>query len=197
MRSVGVEIGDVLPDEPRAVRLLNTVWAGRDGPHDDLATTAQSDAWLRRAGCRPPGRLTREDAAALRSLRDALRRLAAHRTVDPRERSVPASSVTDALERVNAVAGAPVPGPQLSLHGSAGLERLAQPPRDVTDVLHVLAREGVEALAGPEALPLRACLAPSCVLYYVQDHPRRAWCSAACGNRARAARHYARTREAR
>lgn len=187
----------MLPDEPRAVRLLNTVWADRDGPHDDLETSAHADAWLRRTGCRAPGRLTRKDVAALRSLRDALRRLAAHRTVDPRETSVPAWTVDDALERVNAVAGAPTPGPQLSLRGAAGLELVALVPRDVGDVLQVLAREGAEALAGPDALPLRACLAPSCVLYYVQDHPRRAWCSAACGNRARAARHYARTRDAR
>ena len=34
--------------------------------------------------------------------------------------------------------------------------------------------------------------APGCVLYFIKDHPRREWCSTACGNRARAARHYAR-----
>ncbi|HEY0690395.1 MAG TPA: CGNR zinc finger domain-containing protein [Kribbella sp.] len=26
----------------------------------------------------------------------------------------------------------------------------------------------------------------------MKDHPRREWCSTTCGNRARAARHYAR-----
>ena len=36
----------------------------------------------------------------------------------------------------------------------------------------------------------RATHAPGCVLYFVQDHPRREWCSTACGNRARVARHY-------
>ena len=41
---------------------------------------------------------------------------------------------------------------------------------------------------------LRACLAPGCVLYFVKDHPRREWCGPACGNRARAARHYRRHR---
>jgi predicted RNA-binding Zn ribbon-like protein len=35
--------------------------------------------------------------------------------------------------------------------------------------------------------------APGCVLLYVSDHPRRQWCSNACGNRARQARHYRRT----
>src|SRR2546429_545268 len=42
----------------------------------------------------------------------------------------------------------------------------------------------------------RATLALGCVLYFVKDHPRREWCSAACGNRARAARHYSRHRAA-
>ena len=41
---------------------------------------------------------------------------------------------------------------------------------------------------------LRACLGPGCVLYFVQQHPRREWCSAGCGNRARVARHYHRHR---
>jgi len=30
----------------------------------------------------------------------------------------------------------------------------------------------------------------------VKNHPRREWCSAACGNRVRAARHYRRHRKA-
>src|SRR6266851_2221676 len=44
---------------------------------------------------------------------------------------------------------------------------------------------------------LRACHAPGCVLYFVKSHPRREWCSVACGNRARAARHYDKIREGR
>jgi predicted RNA-binding Zn ribbon-like protein len=41
---------------------------------------------------------------------------------------------------------------------------------------------------------LRACGAPGCVLMFVKDHPRREWCSVACGNRARQARLTARRR---
>jgi hypothetical protein len=47
----------------------------------------------------------------------------------------------------------------------------------------------------PDSPRLRACQAPGCVLYFVKDHPRREWCSTACGNRARAARHYRRHRD--
>ncbi|WP_317183827.1 CGNR zinc finger domain-containing protein [Intrasporangium sp.] len=41
---------------------------------------------------------------------------------------------------------------------------------------------------------MRACYGPGCVLYFVREHTRREWCSAGCGNRARVARHYHRTR---
>ena len=41
---------------------------------------------------------------------------------------------------------------------------------------------------------LRTCGAPGCVLMFLKHHPRREWCSNACGNRARQARHYDRTR---
>ncbi|WP_225993278.1 CGNR zinc finger domain-containing protein [Actinomadura rudentiformis] len=48
--------------------------------------------------------------------------------------------------------------------------------------------------ANDDRLQLRACLAPGCVLYFLKNHPRREWCTAACGNRARGARHYRRHR---
>ncbi|WP_433236869.1 CGNR zinc finger domain-containing protein [Streptosporangium sp. CA-135522] len=48
-------------------------------------------------------------------------------------------------------------------------------------------------LNGSVEADLRACHAPGCVLFFVKDHHRREWCSAACGNRARAARHYSQT----
>ena len=65
-------------------------------------------------------------------------------------------------------------------------------PADV--VLGAIAASAIELLGGPHAGELRACGAPGCVLMFVKDHPRREWCSPACGNRARQARHYARSR---
>lgn len=190
----GATFGDVLPDEPDIVRFLDTVWADREGLHDDLATPAHATAWLVRLGHTELPKLTSKHASDLRSLRDALRRLAAHRTEDSRDRAKSPMLLEDAVELVNSISGAPAPGPQLLMSGPAGFEKATEGCHRVEDVLRVLAREGIEALTPPDGLPLRACLAPSCVLYFVQDHPRRAWCSAACGNRARAARHYARTR---
>jgi predicted RNA-binding Zn ribbon-like protein len=193
-QDVGRTIGDVMPGEPGIIRFLDTVWADRSGTHDDLATPALATAWLVRVGHTELPGLTSDEASDLRNLRDALRRLAAHQTEDPRGRAESPLALDDAVELINSIAGAPTPGPQIVVNGPATFESAPQGSRDVEDVLRVLASEGVEALTTPDALSLRACLAPSCILYYVQDHPRRAWCSAACGNRARAARHYARTK---
>ena len=59
-------------------------------------------------------------------------------------------------------------------------------------VLAELARAGVALLGGPDRQRLQVCHAPGCGLFFVKQHPRREWCSTACGNRARAARHYSR-----
>jgi predicted RNA-binding Zn ribbon-like protein len=64
----------------------------------------------------------------------------------------------------------------------------------VTTALAQVAEQAVALLGGADATRLRACYAPGCVLYFVKTHPRRAWCSVACGNRVRAARHYQRAR---
>ncbi|GGP95002.1 CGNR zinc finger domain-containing protein [Streptosporangium pseudovulgare] len=58
-----------------------------------------------------------------------------------------------------------------------------------------LASAAIAFLAGPRRELLRACPAPRCVLYFVKEHARQEWCSVACGNRARAARHYRQHRD--
>ncbi len=61
-------------------------------------------------------------------------------------------------------------------------------------VLGALAGDAIELLTSPHREQLRLCGAPGCVLMFLKEHPRREWCSDGCGNRARQARHYARTR---
>lgn len=61
-------------------------------------------------------------------------------------------------------------------------------------LLAALARAAVDFLGGPQRDRLRACTAPRCVRYFVKGHGRQEWCRPACGNRARAARHYDRHR---
>jgi predicted RNA-binding Zn ribbon-like protein len=184
----------MLPGEPRIVRFIDTVWADRDGPHDDLDTPQKAHLSLTQLGY-DVAPLTEDEAAQLRQLRDSLRRLAGHCTKDDRPRAESPLTLEAAVQTVNHHAGRPAGGPTIVVDGGStlGVAPAAQPK--LADLLTQVAREGVDAMTPPTPLPLRACLAPSCVLYYVQDHPRRSWCSPICGNRARAARHYARSKK--
>jgi predicted RNA-binding Zn ribbon-like protein len=188
----------VLPDEPVPVRLMNTIWADASGVHDHLQSPADVDAWLDAAGIdRLGARATSEELAGTRALRDATRRLAAYVTGDYREAATSATgSVHDALTAVNAAA-CELPTPQLELRdGRLAATAQARVSPIMTGIAQV-AEGTIELLGGSTSDSLRACHAPGCVLYFVKTHPRREWCSVACGNRARAARHYEKVRSAR
>ena len=190
----------VLPEEPLPVRLMGTIHADTDGIHDELRTPADVDEWLDTAGVdRAGARATGEELARARALRDAVRRLAAHVTQDRRLAAVPADEagalrdVAAALDQVN-TAAAELPAPLLTLRDGR-LELGTRPGASaVTTGLARVAEQAAALLGGPDAARLRACYAPGCVLYFIKTHPRREWCSVACGNRVRAARHYQRVR---
>lgn len=185
----------VLPDEPLPVRLMSTIHADPDGVHDELRTPADVDEWLDAAGVDRAGTpASTSELARARTLRDAVRRLAAHVTRDSRQAASSATTGLEAaLDQLNATA-AELPAPLLALRDGQ-LE--VGPPAGSSPVTTGLARVAVESvglLGGPDAARLRACYAPGCVLYFIKAHPRREWCSVACGNRVRAARHYQRIR---
>lgn len=195
--------------EPVAVELMNTVWADREGIHDALATAAGATAWLDEVRDRLPvvrptrgplrRSLTATEAADLRRLRDALRRVAAHVTDDPRpvgDGDRAALALDDAVATINdAVVELPA---RLLRRDHAVVQADRRSSSLAAAWTGAFASDAVPLLAGDhESGALRACLAPACVLYFVQDHPRREWCSPACGNRARVARHYERTQSAR
>jgi predicted RNA-binding Zn ribbon-like protein len=74
-----------------------------------------------------------------------------------------------------------------------GTRRVRYHADDPTTIVHAAIAHATIALIGsPQARELAVCGAPGCVLMFLRSHPRRAWCSTACGNRARQARHYAR-----
>ena len=186
----------VLPDEPLPVRLMSTIWAGQDGGHDDFQATADVDAWLDAVGLdRAGARTTADELSRACGLRDAVRRLAAQLTADTRGvDGAEAVDVADAVDQVNSAAAA-LPRPCLTLRNGRLGRGAAGPASPVTAGLARVAEQSIDLLTGPDAGRLRACYAPGCVLYFIAAHPRRAWCSVACGNRARAARHYEKVRE--
>jgi len=198
--------------EPLPVELMNTIWADRGTVYDALTSDAEAHNWL--LAVEPHltplsgsvGRWLRStrprdlsDASDdLRRLRDALRRLAATRTTDPRPAA--ASAVEEVGEAAGIVNEAAESAPRWHrLHvTTAGFDRSTHtdaPPGAAISAL--VAEQAIDLFTGELGDDLRACLAPGCVLYFVKQHPRREWCSAACGNRARAARHYQRHRSTR
>lgn len=198
-----------LLEEPLPIELMNTVWADRDGMHDALGGPEGTRSWLTAVAPRLDvlaqgglDTLTSTDldrlGRRLIDLRDALRRLAAESTADPREAAASETRDLDAaVGAVNKAAGAApswsvlawVPGevPTQSVHADGPA---------ISAAVSVIAEQSIALFAGDDRRQLRACLAPGCVLYFIKDHPRREWCSAACGNRARAARHYRHHRQA-
>ena len=185
----------VLPEEPVPVRLMGTIWADTDGLHDDLDTPFGLAAWMDAVGIQHSDTLASpEELAEARALRDSIRCLAAHQTDDTRPAAVSRADVAWSVDVLNAAA-ARLPAAQLRIENNA-FRRATPNPAAVLAALAGVATEAVDLFGGTDAHKLRACQAPGCVLYFVKTHPRREWCSIACGNRARAARHYHRRRQA-
>jgi predicted RNA-binding Zn ribbon-like protein len=196
MTSEEVTTRATLLGEPLPVELMNTLTVIGDEVHDTLADDDEARAWLRAVAGRigveagaDPGRL---DCDGLRKLRDALRRLAIEATDDPRpSATAPGLTRTQAIATLNTLATTwpelvwPADGPPAQAYRARGTAGLA---------VELIAHQGVELFAGPARDRLRPCLAPNCLLFFAKDHPRREWCSPACGNRARVARHYRRHR---
>ena len=179
-------------DEPLAIELHNTLYASGGKAVDGLASEASARAWLDALADRLPtrGAGSQPTRAELAAVRDAVRH-ALHAVLDGKDA---ARESLDAMNRASARAP----------RSPAARWRRAAPPLAETNyhgatradiVLAALAADAIELLTGPRRADLRACGAPGCVLLFLKDHPRKEWCSAACGNRARQARHYARTRD--
>ncbi|MFJ9340761.1 CGNR zinc finger domain-containing protein [Streptomyces sp. NPDC101733] len=177
-----------LTGEPVALDLLNTRWVQDGAPADLFAgafglTRVEGLAvWLESVGLadRFPA-----DAATLVHLMTA-REALARAVADPTDDS--ARALIDAVlehGRIRATLTAEGPGERAEFADpSWGPAWTAA--RDYLDLLR----------ADPDRI--RKCASETCVLHFhdISRNGTRRWCSmAACGNRAKASRHYARTRE--
>ncbi|MFD6886035.1 CGNR zinc finger domain-containing protein [Streptomyces sp. NPDC059957] len=177
-----------LTGEPVALDLLNTRWV-QDGESVDLfagafgLTRVEGLAlWLESTGL--AGRF-RADAATLVHLLTARESLA-RAVADPADES--ARALVDAVLE----------------HGRIRVTLTAEGIGERTEFddptwgpAWTAARDYLELLgSGPDRI--RKCASEACVLHFhdTSRNGTRRWCSmAACGNRAKASRHYARTRE--
>ncbi|MEV1249561.1 CGNR zinc finger domain-containing protein [Nonomuraea sp. NPDC050022] len=180
---------------PPSIELGNTTYAVRGRRRDGLRSVEYLAAWLRDMRPRLAVALTDADIEGVtdgdlrlaRELRDAVRALAAA-AVNDREPDA------DVVATLNRHAGQTprwrelrtTPEPHTTVRAAG---------RPVAAALAALAEDAIDLFAGPLREQLSACHGPGCVLYFVRDTARREWCSPGCGNRARAARHYAKVRQ--
>jgi predicted RNA-binding Zn ribbon-like protein len=174
-----------LRDEPISVELHNTLYIAGGVERDGL-----SHAWLDALGDRLPAERPWPRREELVGLRDAVRSALQAAVLDtPQD-----AAALDALNRASALAPQ---SPTVSVSADGVLVAGAQyhGASRAKMVLAAFARDAIDVLTGLHEL--RMCGAPGCILLFVKDHPRREWCSNACGNRARQARHYDRVRRRR
>jgi predicted RNA-binding Zn ribbon-like protein len=159
--------------------LLNTAWMSGGAPVDALADPADVQAWLDLEGI--DARATESVQAALLRARAAIR---AH---------AEAPGSASARSALNEVLRWGFRRPVVTPEGVGQEELVEQPARWAA----WLAASNYVDLLATGADRIRQCAHESCVLWFYDDSTRggRRWCSmAGCGNRAKAARHYARNR---
>jgi predicted RNA-binding Zn ribbon-like protein len=181
-------------DEPLPIELHNTLYAVRGEPIDGLAYPPALRSWLTALGDRLPVAAEEVDGCRLEELHSlrASAREALHAAVERRAMSEPA------IAHLNELSARDPRSPYMTQRGAALASEVRHHALTPTDtLLGGIAAGTIELVSGPRAADLRVCGAPGCVLMFLKDHPRREWCSAACGNRARQARHYARSRRPR
>lgn len=174
-----------------ALALVNTRHMRGGEETDEIPDAAAAGDWLASRGLLDrPARLSAEAAARLRQLRESIRALFEAKAAD----DTPAAEHTALL---NAALAAAPPVPLLTW-GAAGprkTERL-QPGCDGIDaVLARIATDALGMLTAADAPAPAPCRAHGCIRWFIRTHAARQWCSTRCGDRVRAARHYARHRK--
>jgi predicted RNA-binding Zn ribbon-like protein len=190
---------------PLPLELVNTRFASGGKLVDALATPEDLKAWLRanaelfeadlRAASVQRATLTllealpqRETLALLECFR--LLREALHDVLGAAVDS--AQPPAAAVRMLNELAAAAPRYPRLDAVDGAYQVHMVEGADADAAVLASVARAVMDLLTGPDLARLRRCGGPGCVLLFLRERRRREWCSDACGNRARVARHYAR-----
>ncbi|MFF4898052.1 CGNR zinc finger domain-containing protein [Streptomyces sp. NPDC001068] len=175
-------------EEHLALALANSAMALTGGHTVDLlGSPEQANRWLAERGLAPTDAGMRGMCATqLRSMREQIRSLFAARTEGLPALPAAISAVNDAMTRIPTAA-------LLRWDDDTGPYRATPHPTTaiVDHALAVLAADAADLLTGPDADRLTACGSAPCNRYLLR-HGRRHWCSTRCGDRARAARAYAR-----
>jgi len=183
-------IAQPAPGEDRhsSLALANTAMALPGGHFVDLlGTPATASRWLTAHDLAPADATLGEMCAAqLRALREQVRALFASRVAALPALPAALAAVNDAMTRVPTA-------PLLMWDEKTGPYRSTPHPTTalVDHALASLAADAADLLTSPAAERLTACASTPCNRYLLRNG-RRHWCSTRCGDRARAARAYAR-----
>ncbi|MFE2538856.1 CGNR zinc finger domain-containing protein [Actinacidiphila glaucinigra] len=183
---------EVLPapgaEQYPALDLVNSVVTLPGGQSLDLLDTpSETERWLTAHGLAPKSaELQESDVERLRALRAHIRSVIVSKVHGRPASEADLEAVNEALIRTPAA-------PLLRWDPVLGLHRTAvRPDTEFLDqALARLAADAADLLTGPDAERLTACGSTPCSRYLLR-HGRRHWCSTRCGDRARAARAYAR-----
>jgi Putative stress-induced transcription regulator/CGNR zinc finger len=172
-----------------ALALVNTRLLAGGEPVDLIASAPRAGAWLTGRGLFPAGSGFGDgDAARLRALREVIRTLFAARGAG----DVPAAEAVAAFNQALAL----TPVVAVLSWDEAGARRdqvpLAPAPDAVGVALTRLAADALTVLTSGDGRLPAPCGAHGCIRWFLRTHASRQWCSDRCGDRVRAARHYAR-----
>ncbi|WP_051948121.1 CGNR zinc finger domain-containing protein [Streptomyces scabiei] len=187
--------GNVFRFDPGALclELLVTGGPGALTRYEVLHTPDDLVEWADQSRLTPTPlalRVTEDDVAYARGLRDALTRTVVSRVVGgglPELGIAPADTVD--LDLVNEAAARPPLAPAIGADGARGW---AAGTATGVQLLSTVARDAVDLLTGPYAERIRMCAGDRCYLLYVDtSRPgRRRWCSMEhCGNRHKVRAH--------
>jgi len=160
--------------EPLALDLLNTRWMSAGGPQDLLADVEGLRCWLVANDLDDRCDADESTRGALISAREAIRRAAAHESTGDLNAVLERGRIRRVLAESGPADVAEVPEPEW-LAGWLAAD----------DLLRLLSEGGDR---------IKQCAHPHCVLWFydTSKNGARRWHSmATCGNRAKAARHYA------
>lgn len=191
---LSVRLDPVVPGEDVSVALalVNTRLHGPDGPRDLLAEPADARAWLVGHGLAPEvGDGNGGWGDRLRGLRESIRALLAARIDGAVPDSPDLAAVNAALAEAPCVTSVTWDGggPRV------GQRRTPRTHDPLAPALAALAADAGELVAGPRADQLARCSAHRCIRMFLRTHAARQVCSTRCGDRVRAARHYAKRRD--
>ncbi|MEU8951935.1 ABATE domain-containing protein [Streptomyces sp. NPDC048489] len=178
-------------DEHLSLALANSAVTLPGGHSVDLLTTpATANQWLAHHGLAPVDADMQEVCATrVRALREQVSSLFASRVGGLAPSPEAVTAINDAMTRV----------PTASLlQWDAGTEPCRRVPHPTTAIvdhaLAALAADAADLITSPDAERLTSCGSTPCNRYLLR-YGRRHWCSTRCGDRARAARAYARRSE--